>query len=101
MSAAPRFEGDRRSPGRGSAFGGTAASVLINREMVGTYTTTAKPAGSDPSGAASARQSPNASMIARSKTILPGSWVANGLRPDAPRVRPVITAVPVSSIPPA
>ena len=45
-------------------------------------------------------------LIARSDTILPGSWVANGFRHrantrDRPWLRPVTTAVLVSSMPPA
>lgn len=87
--------------------GASRARLLISREIVGSEATRPKTAGSDRIAAASARQSPpNARVIARSDTILPGSWVANGLRHrsnafDNPWVRPVTTAVRVSSMPPA
>jgi hypothetical protein len=67
-----------------NAAGASAAKVAISRDTVGSDATDPNTPGSVRSIAISAKQSPPmASAIARSQTIFPGSWLANGLRHGA------------------
>ncbi len=67
-----------------NAAGASAASAAINRDTVGSEATRPNPAGCSGSTAISARQSPpTARLIARSRRIFPGSWVASSLRHGA------------------
>ena len=90
-----RGSGPGRIPGVGasSSAGGvdrrqrgptSAANVVINRDTVGSEATGPNTSRSPRRCAMSARQSPPiATDTARSNTILPGSWVARGLRHGA------------------
>jgi hypothetical protein len=90
-----------------NALGASAANVAISRDTVGSDATAPNTAGSARSKPTSARQSPPiASATARSNTILPGSWLANGLRhgvnaPDKPPVSPARSAARSSTTDPA
>ena len=89
-----------------SAAGASAASAAIVRDTVGSDATRPYTPGSARSRATSARQSPpSASVNARSRTTLPGSCTAPGLRHGASAAdssRPAgDPTVSVSSTPPA
>jgi hypothetical protein len=86
-----------------SAFGASAANVAIRRDTVGSEATRPNNPDSAHSSATSARQSPPiASAIETSATLLPGSWLASGLRqgasaPDNAAVNPTVSAVRTNS----
>src|SRR5438105_3687383 len=90
-----------------NAFGVSWASVVISRDTVGSEATDPKTPGSARSWEMSEALSPPMAIdIARSNMILPGSWVANGLRHrDNPLVRalsrPTFSAVRSSMVAPA
>jgi len=87
--------------------GASAARVVNSRDTVASEATDPNTPGSSRRSATSARQSPpNATATARSSRILPGSWMANGLRhganaADNPAARPVFSAVRSNAMAPA
>ena len=90
-----------------NAWSTSSAKVSTSRDTVGSDATGPNTAGSARSRFTSARQSPpNANATARSSTILPGSWIANGFRHgrsavDNDRPRPLVRIVSTSNTPPA
>jgi hypothetical protein len=96
----------RRDNGR-QCGGASAANAVISRDTVGSEATAPNTPGSARSRPISAKQSPPmASATARSQTILPGSWLASGLRQgdnavDNAPIRPLRSAVRASATAPA
>jgi len=90
-----------------NAAGASVARASIVRETVASEATFPYTPGSARSRATSDRQSPpNATVTARSRITLAGSWIANGLRHgdracDNAVPSPVVVMVWVSSTPPA
>jgi hypothetical protein len=66
------------------AFSPEATRVSVRRETAGSEATVPKTAGSHRSITTSVRQSPpSVTARARSRSVLPGSWMARGLRHGA------------------